>query len=191
MSNKRRRSNEIEDNNGEFNQDKFLDEINKYPFLYRSLQAGEYVQNNPLELLGDNHEVYINEVEAYVKMIIYKFYSGSGIWIQDGNFSDIGKSYLRDDGLCLYINFAVPIIASSFNLNFSFFIFHLERTITDAFNKKNIKFIKFAIGGEGEVFDFSLHIDKECDITEDDGEFCNEGEYDLDPLQKGENDTYI
>lgn len=139
LSNKRRR-NEI----GTINDTNLIDRLDNYPYLLRSIQAGEYMVENPIVL--DESRVYNNSeiitiVKGYFINIINIFFSGCGLYYEKDDY--LAE---EDDRIDMYIS--TPLPESQFNLNFAIFNGQFENMCRKSFDSQKYK---YEVSCRGEI----------------------------------------
>lgn len=127
----KRRRNEIEPIDAE----DFLNKLDNYPYLFRSIQAGEYMIANPIEFKPDMIEwkriEIFSQCERYLSRIIRKFFTGCGLY-----YYEHSGSFAGDKGMAIII--LSPLYESQFNVNFSIFISQCQNILMEFF--KNFPF---------------------------------------------------
>lgn len=127
MSLKRRR-NEIDI----INDSDLIDNLDKYPYLLRSIQAGKYILENPIILSQDLSDFQIlKSFKDYLWFIIKKFFSNCGLYYYD---NEIGNS---DDEIEVMIH--TPLPESQVSLNFAILIDNFVNMCRLHLNEKNFK----------------------------------------------------
>lgn len=124
------------------NEEHFTDELmgrlNMYPYLIRSIQAGEYIRGNTppfsqemLEFPDQSRftRIIFRSCYEYLLGVITKFFTGSGLY------------YNIKDNICNDKRFVITIISplpeSEFGVNFSIFINQCQIVLSNHFAKYN------------------------------------------------------
>ena len=153
--NKKRRMNNVSDVSDE----KFVDELEQMPYLYRSIQAINFMNKNPFVI--ENFCNLFNEIEQYLLFIIHKFFSGVGFFYNRRNREcfKISNNISEEYGNICYFDMIVysNLSHSVMNMNFSNFIYYLERKISDAFILIGRTLVEVNISFEGGIM-FSLRL---------------------------------
>lgn len=158
MENKKRRINDVSG----VSDTQFVDELEQLPYLYRSIQAINWIKTNPF-VVKDMSNIRL-EFKSYIETIFIKFFSGIGFGYYVSDTSDTSydiEEYLSDGkGLCKRIDFSFfnALPDSILKINYSTFVEYLRFSILENLIKQNIVNIGIHISIEvGICFSFTTY----------------------------------
>lgn len=138
-NNKKRRINEVSE---DFDQNSFLDLLDEYPFLYRSLQAVHWMKSHPFKIqTGQTNVEYSKQVYDYFIYVLNRFFSGCGLETEEEEISDtrIG-SFIK-----------TPLRESEFDFNFCLLCTYLTNMFEYECFQNNIHWSSLKCTGEGNL----------------------------------------
>lgn len=153
MSNKRRR-NEVEP---EFNANEFLDLLDEYPFIYRSLQAIQWMKSHPFQVqTGQSLSYYHREAFNYFTTVLNRFFSGC-------NFTYVPEQQtITDENIELMI--LTPVNETDFDFHFCLFNTYIAKMMKHEFYTKGVYWKNVLCCGDCNYIHFWIKL-----TTKDDG----------------------
>lgn len=158
MESKKRRINEVNNEIVKFDTDVLLDNLNEFPFIYRSIQAVSFMKSNPLVLpMNLSKKEYLILTRNYIFEITKMFFGGCGL---SYNLND---QSLSDERMEIFIE--TPVNETMIDINFSLFMSFLEFTLKSSYSSKIDNLRSIGCRGEGNL------IWIEIDLSSDDSYF--------------------
>lgn len=147
MNNKKRRLNDV----SEIDDSQFLDQLDQLPYLYRSIQAINWINLNPLKI---NKTIDLpDQIEIYLKNIFEKFFSNIGF----GFIHNFPRRQHADKTITFGLGFLNKLPDGELKVNFSTFIEFLNNKLIDTLIEFGIIYCNIDINIEsGILFYFSF-----------------------------------
>jgi hypothetical protein len=154
--NKKRRLHDISDQSGiRLDSNEILNFLDDYPYLYRSIQASNFMKHNPIvynpnmKIIDDNFIPLFSFIIEYIEFIFKKFFSNSGIYINN-------EEYINIDNEELSIYFNSLLLDEDMEFNFSIFNKQLKLSINTFISNFNISNFKISIDCEGNCIEIII-----------------------------------
>lgn len=146
MANKRRRINDVETENINFNSEEILNNLDTYPFLYRAIQSISYIKKNPL-MLSSNSNI-TEEIKNYIMEVTRLYYGGLGLSYNPN------ETKINENTLEIYID--TPFTNEDASLNLYFFLELMKKEVKDSFFRNNLIFKKITFVVDGNMLWFNV-----------------------------------